>query len=77
MGLTVELDEQTAAVVRQLAADEQRSTSEVVRDALASYASRGRRPLPTGMGKYHSGARDTSDRAREIIRQAVEEGEWP
>jgi ribbon-helix-helix CopG family protein len=77
MPLTVELDEQTAAVVQQLAANENRSASEVIRDALATYASVGGRPLPTGMGKYGSGRSDTSVNARGIIRRAVEEGEWP
>jgi predicted transcriptional regulator len=77
MSLTIELDEQTAAVVRQLATDEKRTASEIVRDALATYARLGRRPLPTGMGEYRSGRGDTSRDAREIIRRAVEEGKWP
>ncbi|HEX7448805.1 MAG TPA: ribbon-helix-helix protein, CopG family [Pirellulales bacterium] len=77
MSLSVELDEETAAVVQQLAADENRSTGAVIRDALAAYASLGQRPLPTGMGKYHSGRGDTSVNARQILREAVEDGEWP
>ena len=77
MSLTVELDEQTAAVVLGLAASEQRSATEVIHDALAAYACVGRRPLPTGMGKYRSGRTDTSANAREILRQAVKDGEWP
>lgn len=77
MSLNIEVDEETAAAVQQLAANENRSTSAVIRDALAAYASLGQRPPPTGMGKYHSGRGDTSVNAREILRQAVEDGEWP
>lgn len=77
MSLTIELDEQTAAVVQELAAREQRSASEVIQDAVAAYRAKGKRPMPTGMGKYHSGHTDTASRAREIIREAVEKGEWP
>jgi len=35
------------------------------------------RPLPQGMGKYHSGQGDVSEKARDILRQAVKEGQWP
>ena len=77
MSTTIELDEQTAAVVQQFVASEKRTATEVIRDALATYASIGHRPMPTGMGKYRSGRSDTSVNARDIIRQAVEDGEWP
>lgn len=77
MSLTVELDEQAAAVVQELAANEQRSASDVIHEALAVYSCLGKRPMPTGMGKHRSGRSDTSARAREILRQAVKDGEWP
>ena len=77
MSLTVELDEQTAAVVQSLAANEQRSASEVIHDALAAYASKGKRPLPKGVGKYRSGYTDTAQKVDEILSAAVKEGQWP
>ncbi len=77
MSVSVELDEQTAAVVRQLAATENRAPSEVIHDALAAYASLRRRALPKGAGKYRSGHRDTSEKVEEILRDAVEEWRWP
>jgi hypothetical protein len=77
VSVTVELDEKTAAVVQELAAEEQRSASEVIRDAMAVYAQLGKRPLPKGIGKYHSGRSDVSAKARELIREAVMEGQWP
>ena len=77
MSLTVELDERTAAVVRELAAHEQRSASEVIHDALAVYAAAGKRPLPKGAGKYRSGRTDTSANVDEILADAVKEGLWP
>jgi predicted transcriptional regulator len=77
MSFTVELDEKTAAVVQELAAEEKRSASEVVRDALTRYARRGKRALPKGAGKYRSGRSDTAEKAEEILRDAVKEGKWP
>jgi hypothetical protein len=60
MPLSVELDEQTAAVVQQLAAIEQLSASEVIHGALAVFAAAGKRPLPKEVGKYRSGRSETS-----------------
>ena len=77
MSPSVELDEQTAAVVQRLAANEHRSASEVIHDALAAYAAAGQRPLPKGAGKYRSGRTDTSAKVDEISADAVEEGRWP
>jgi len=86
MSFTVELDEQTAAVVQELAATEKRSASEVIHDALTVYAcqpkqqrlpSTRRRQLPIGVGKYRSGQPDIAQHAREILRQDVQEGKWP
>lgn len=31
------------------------------------------RPLPKGMGKYRSGNGDTSEKARDLLRQAVKD----
>jgi len=77
MSLSVELDEQAAALVQELTANDQRSASEVIHDALAVYACLGKRPLPTGMGKYRSGRSDTSANVGEIFADAVKEGLWP
>lgn len=86
MSFTVELDEQTAAVVQELAATENRPASDVVRDALAVYAGQPkpqqlpagkRRKLPLGVGKYSSGQSDIAQHAREILRRDVQEGKWP
>jgi predicted transcriptional regulator len=77
MSLTIELDEQTAAVVQALAANENRSVSDVIRDAVAAYPGRRNRPLPKGVGKYQSGQPDTAQNIREIIRKDVQEGKWP
>jgi len=73
----IALDEQTAEAVRQLAAEERRPESEIVRDALALYARAGKRPTPIGVGRYRSGSHDVSERARSLIRDAVKEGRWP
>ena len=36
-----------------------------------------KRPLPKGIGKYHSGKADTSERARDLLRQALTDGLRP
>ncbi len=74
--ITVQLDDDLAALLRRLAASQRRSETDIVREALAAYVHTAR-PLPTGMGKYHSGQGDVSQKAREILRQAVKEGQWP
>jgi hypothetical protein len=77
MSLSIELDEQTAAVVQDLAANENRSAGEVIRDALAAYARGRKRPLPKGAGKYRSAYPDTSQKVDDILSNAVKEGRWP
>ena len=49
----------------------------VVAEAIQSQTCERKRPLPKGMGRYHSGRSDVSVRARELLREAVEKGEWP
>ena len=73
--MTLQLDEQTAQLLRTIAEAEHRTEAEVVQVLVAQYAKRP--PLPIGMGKYQSGKTDTSENASKIIRQAVHEGLWP
>ena len=72
MSLSVELDEQTAALVQELAANDQRSASEVIHDALAVYACLGKRPCLPESGKYRSGRSDTSANARRNLPSSGE-----
>jgi predicted transcriptional regulator len=74
--ITIQLDDDMAEALRRLAVLEQRSETDIVRTALAAYA-QSSRPLPKGLGKYHSGRTDISERARELIREDVKEGRWP
>lgn len=69
--LTIYLEEETAAVLRQLATTEGVSEAELVRDALALYRTSRARPLPKGAGAYRSGRSDISSRAEEILRDAA------
>jgi predicted transcriptional regulator len=74
--ITVQIDDDLADLLRRLAAVQKRSEMEIVREALAGYV-QAARPLPAGMGKYHSGQSNGSERARDLIREAVQEGKWP
>jgi predicted transcriptional regulator len=74
--ITVQLDDDLAELLRRLAASQQRSETDIVREALAAYVQTAR-PLPRGMGKYHSGQGTVSEQAPDLLRQAVKEGQWP
>ena len=76
VSLTIEIEQHLADLVRQLAAAQKRSESEIVQEAVEAYAQI-KRPMPKGIGKYHSGRADTSERAREILREAAREKRWP
>ncbi len=77
MSLTIQLDPATAEAVQELADEQQRSADEVVRDALSAYVRSAKRALPKGIGKYHSGHSDVSTQARQILRDATRNGQWP
>ena len=72
---TIYLEEDVALAIRQLADREQRSQAEVIREALRRYLKQaGKRrepPKPSGIGAYHSGRHDVSQRAEELLRQAA------
>ena len=74
--ITVQLNDDMAEQLRYLANSQARSETEIVCEALAAYVQTAR-PLPKGMGKYHSGQSDVSEQARELLRQAVKEKQWP
>ena len=74
--ITVQLDDEMAEVLRRLAAAQQRSETDIVREALAAYVEVGR-PLPKGIGKYHSGQGHVAEQARDLLRQAVKDRQWP
>lgn len=71
---TVYLDEDVLLTLRRLADAEKRSQADIVREALQRYLQRIQAPnsnLPSGIGRYHSGRSDVSQRAEELFRQAV------
>ena len=65
-----------AAELRRLATAQERSEKDIVCEALAAYVQTAR-PLPKGMGKYHSGLGNVSEQARDLMRQAVKDKQWP
>jgi hypothetical protein len=74
--MTVELNGEIVEELRRLAAAQERSETEIVREALSAYL-RGVRPLPKGMGRYRSGQGNVSEQARDLLRQAVKDNQWP
>jgi metal-responsive CopG/Arc/MetJ family transcriptional regulator len=74
--ITVQLNDDIAEELRRLAAAQERSETEIVCEALAAYVQTAR-PLPKGMGKYRSGQGKVSEQARDLLRQAVKDKQWP
>jgi hypothetical protein len=74
--ITVHLNDDLTEEIRRLAAAQARSETDIVCEALDAYV-RTARPLPKGIGKYHSGAGNVSEQARDLIRQAVKQRQWP
>jgi metal-responsive CopG/Arc/MetJ family transcriptional regulator len=74
--ITVQLNDDMAEDLRRLAASQERSETDIVCEALAAYVQTAR-PLPKGMGKYHSGQGNVSEQARDLLRQAVKDKQWP
>ena len=70
---TVSLDEETALGIRQLAETQQRSQAEIIREALRKFVKQeppkqGRAAI-RGLGAYHSGRSDGSERVDELLRE--------
>ena len=70
--ITVQLNDNIAEELRRLALAQERSETDIVCEALAAYVQTAR-PLPKGMGKYHSGQLNVSEQARDLLRQAVKD----
>jgi predicted transcriptional regulator len=73
---TVYLDADLAVTLRQLATSEGRAQAELIREALAEYARRRKRPAIPGIGEFDSGHTDTSQKAEQILRRAAGRGKW-
>jgi predicted transcriptional regulator len=73
---TVYLDPDLALTLRQLATSEGRAQAELIREALAEYARRRKRPAIPGVGEFDSGHADTSQKAEQILRRAAGRGKW-
>jgi metal-responsive CopG/Arc/MetJ family transcriptional regulator len=74
--ITVHLNDEIAEELRRLATAQERSETDIVCEALAAYV-QATRPLPKGLGKYHSGQSNVSEQARDLLRQTVKERQWP
>jgi hypothetical protein len=74
---TVYLDPEAVLALRQLAQAQGRSQAELIREAIDRLTRSESRPPPQGMGGYRSGRSDVSERAEELLHQAVREKKWP
>ena len=74
---TVYLEPELALALRQLADSHGRSQADLIREAIARYTRRSVRKQPKGVGKYHSGLSDVSERAEQILRRSAGARRWP
>jgi hypothetical protein len=73
---TVYLDSDIAVALRQVSAAEGRAQAELIRDALAEWARKRKKPAIPGVGEFDSGRSDTSERAEVLLHQAAAKGKW-
>lgn len=74
LSTTLDLDEDTLLVLQRLADTEKRSQTDIVREALQRYLQQTRAlnpHLPSGVGRFHSGRSDVSQRTEEMLEQAI------
>jgi metal-responsive CopG/Arc/MetJ family transcriptional regulator len=74
--VTIQLNDAVAQKLRHLAETQERSEADIIHEAVAAYVETAR-PLPKGLGKYHSGMTDGSEKARDLLRQAAKDKQWP
>jgi hypothetical protein len=73
---TVYLESDVAIAIRQISAAEGRPQAELIRDALAEWALKRKKPAIPGVGEFDSGRSDTSERAESLLREAAGSGKW-
>lgn len=71
---TLELDENSLADLDELATEQGRNRSALVRDAIDAYLKERRRPAPIGVGAYRSGRGDLAERAEELLAERSRPG---
>ena len=76
VAITVQLNDDLAKELGRVAAAQERRETDIVYEAVAIYVQTAR-PLPKGMGKYHSGHGRVSEQARDLLRHAVKDQQWP
>lgn len=65
---TFYLEAEIASALQRIARSQERSKSDVIREALARYAGAMPPPAPQGIGGYRSGRPDVGTKAEEILR---------
>lgn len=70
----IDIDEDITLILHRLADAEKRSQTDIMREALQRYLQQTQAPnpnLPSGIGRFHSGRSDISQRAKELHQQAI------
>lgn len=66
---TVYLEPETDVLLKGEALRRKKPVAELIREALDTYVRRTGARLPPGIGEFHSGHRDTAERAEELLQQ--------
>ena len=73
---TVYLDEESVRSLRAASKRRGKPQAELIREAVRNFTRGEARPLPAGLGMFDSGRADTSERRKEILKQASRSGRW-
>ncbi len=64
---TISIEPEIMQIVHQLADEQGCTQAEVIREALKNYTQNISRPKPKGIGRFHSGRSDISEKAEELM----------
>ena len=74
---TVYLDDEIVIALKSISRRSAKPQAQLIRDALRAFTSTGSAPpLPSGMGTFDSGHKDTAARRKELLRQAAQSRRW-
>jgi hypothetical protein len=73
---TVYLEEEDVRSLRAISKRSAKPQAQLIREAIHTFTSAERRPLPAGLGMFDSGHTDTATRRKEILKTAARAGKW-
>ena len=73
---TVYIDNDVMLSLRSISERSGKPQAQLIREALRTFTSAEKPPLPAGMGKFNSGRTDISQNYRELLKKAARDRRW-